>query len=418
MPIILAGILCLALLYPVFTSPAYGQAAEDIPRVRDSTLRVELVSEGLLFPTGMAFLDNSTLLVAQKNNGRVAVVDPLTGAIGNASAIDVRVNAARERGLIGIAAASGGNGTQTTFVFLYFTESNGVDPIRNKLYRYEWNEVNQSLVNQTLILDLPAGASSIHNGGRLEVDGQHVYAVIGDQNQNGLLQNVENGTWIPDTSVIFRMNLDGSTPADNPFYNITSNEGIRKYYAYGIRNSFGLASDPLTGTFWDTENGQFGYDEVNLVEQGFNSGWKKVMGPMSRNVTASDQNSTSTPPVLISLGGSQYSDPEFSWKGSVAPTDIEFLNSTRLGEEYAYNIFVGDFNNGNLYFFTVNEARDGLVLGSDLEDLVADNQEELSQVVFGTGFSRGIADIETGPDGYLYVLTFGGMLYRIMPAAA
>ena len=96
-------------------------------------------------------------------------------------------------------------------------------------------------------------------------------------------------------------------------------------------------------------------------------------------------------------------------------TDIEFLNSTRLGEKYANNIFVGDIVNGNLYFFTVNDARDGLELSGNLQDLVADNNEEINSVIFGTGFGA-ITDIETGPDGNLYILTFGGDLYRIVPA--
>ena len=52
-----------------------------------------------------------------------------------------------------------------------------------------------------------------------------------------------------------------------------------------------------------------------------------------------------------------------------------------------------------------------------LEDLVADNPEEVDAVTFGTGFHRGITDIETGPDGYLYILTFAGDLYRIVPSS-
>jgi glucose/arabinose dehydrogenase len=48
-------------------------------------------------------------------------------------------------------------------------------------------------------------------------------------------------------------------------------------------------------------------------------------------------------------------------------------------------------------------------------DLVADNEDELSAITFGTGFEEGITDIETGPDGYLYILSFGGQLYRIVP---
>jgi hypothetical protein len=42
---------------------------------------------------------------------------------------------------------------------------------------------------------------------------------------------------------------------------------------------------------------------------------------------------------------------------------------------------------------------------SSLSDLVVDSDEELSSVLIGTGFA-GITEIETGPDGNLYLLTF------------
>ena len=58
---------------------------------------------------------------------------------------------------------------------------------------------------------------------------------------------------------------------------------MHRYYAYGIRNSFRIPIDPVTGNLWETENGEDAYDEINLVKPGFNSGWDKVMGPISRN---------------------------------------------------------------------------------------------------------------------------------------
>ena len=78
-----------------------------------------------------------------------------------------------------------------------------------------------------------------------------------------------------------------------------------------------------------------------------------------------------------------------------------------------------------MYFFTVNESRTGITFEKSedgaqndqagLMDLVADNQDELSAITFGTGFEEGITDIETGPDGYLYILSFDGQMYRIVP---
>ena len=103
-----------------------------------------------------------------------------------------------------------------------------------------------------------------------------LYIVIGELNRNGQLQNISGGTAPDNTGVIFRINDDGSTPSDNPFFSQGGN--LAKYYAYGIRNSFGLVFDPLTGELWDTENGPANYDEINLVQPGFNSGWESDHG--------------------------------------------------------------------------------------------------------------------------------------------
>ncbi len=119
------------------------------------------------------------------------------------------------------------------------------------------------------------------------------------------------------------------------------------YYAYGIRNSFGLAFDPITERLWDTENGEDEYDEINIVNPGFNSGWHKIMGP-----TYTDANFNES--ELTMFKGAYYSDPVFSWKNSIGVTDIEFFNSAQLGKEYSNNLFVGDINNGNLYCLCIS----------------------------------------------------------------
>jgi glucose/arabinose dehydrogenase len=91
------------------------------------------------------------------------------------------------------------------------------------------------------------------------------------------------------------------------------------YYAYGIRNSFGMDFDPVTGNLWDTENGPDYGDEINLVQPGFNGGWKKVQG-MSSTEGKFEENS------LVNFGGKgNYSDPEFVWNVPTSPTALEFV---------------------------------------------------------------------------------------------
>src|SRR5215469_13100754 len=108
---------------------------------------------------------------------------------------------------------------------------------------------------------------------------------------------------------------------------------------------------------------------------------------------------------------------EFIWFQCVAPTALKFLNSTKLGKQYQNDMFVGDYNNGNLYHFKLNQNRTGLVLGNTLADKIANTPEDAKPVIFGTSFDGGITDLQVGPDDYLYVLTFAGAIYRIVPIA-
>ena len=414
-----------------------------------NSLKVEnFVAHGLSFPTSMAFVDDGNILVLEKA-GQVRLVT--NGVLQKQPVLTVPVDNTSERGLLGIAvlkatnSRDGGNSgltdkknaeagktttvsttTTATKVFLYFTEANGKEPLRNRIYKYNWDSKNHLLSSPKLILDVSALPGPNHNGGKIAIGPDHyLYAVVGNVNAgDSILQNDKRGRGPHDTSVIFRIdpNNDGLPAPKNPFSssdnNSTTNNILSRYYAYGIRNSFGITFDPITGRLWDTENGELAYDEINLVQPGFNSGWQLVMGPISRsNITTKD---------LVNLPGSHYADPAFSWLTPIGVTDIEFLKSSKLGNRYANNIFVGDINNGNLYYFELNKDRTGLRFGynSDydnneaalLSDLVADDKAEVSTIIFGKGFG-GITDIKTGPeDGFLYILSyFNGSIYRIVP---
>ena len=420
----------------------------------DSDLEVELVTEGFESPTSMAFIGNhGDMLILEKSGEVILFINENKSKI---SLLNFTVNDQTERGLLGVdvldnmsdlhttaiaearsnnqaTIPTGGNSINNasttspsptpTFAFFYLTEASKEDRTQvlgNRIYRFEWNPTDKSLSNGTLILDLPVLPGENHNGGKLIADSEnrHIYAVIGDLNRKGMLQNFKNGSLPDDTSVILRINPDGSPAQGNPFLDVSRSDesyaNLSKYYAYGIRNSFGLAIDPLTHILWDTENGPDGFDEINLVRPGFNSGWTTVMGPIERSNVTSENN------LVNFLGSSSYADPVFSWGRAVGVTDIEFYNSDRLGDDYTNNIFVADANNGHLYFFEVNEDRSGLKFGDSRlsDDLVASNDRERTEVTFSTRFPSSITDIETGPDGFLYVLTFHptkGSLSRIVP---
>ena len=71
--------------------------------------------------------------------------------------------------------------------------------------------------------------------------------------------------------------------------------------------------------------------------------------------------------------------PEFTWKQTVGVTSIKFLDSDKLGKDYQNDMFVGDFNNGNLYHFDLSEDRNQLLLNGPLKDKIANNQDRTAE---------------------------------------
>jgi aldose sugar dehydrogenase len=383
-----------------------------MPTLKDTTLQVQTVTTGLNSPTSMAFLGPNDILVLEKNTGMVKRIKD--GHVLPQPLLDVNVASESEQGMLGIDVV---RITPAYFyVFLYYTkaELDGGTPTANQLVRYilishpSLGPAQGIMISGRLLMNLPATPGPNHDGGKVVIGpDRNVYTVLGDLNRDTKAENFEEGDNADGTGGILRVTQRGST-VDSGI--IGSTHPLNKYFAYGMRNSFGIDFDPVTGKLWDTENGPDSNDEINLVEPGFNSGWEYIMGIAPAGFNFNN---------LVSFGGKgKYSDPEFVWTDVVAPTAIEFLSSSILGKQYQNDMFVGDFNKGRVYRFDLNSQRTGLLLSGVLTDKIADNDSEARPPIFGEGFG-GISDLEVGArDGYLYVLSLGnGALYKILPKA-
>ena len=373
------------------------------PAVINPNLKIETVTTGLVLPTTMAFVGPDDMLVLEKNKGTVQRI--VNGQMLDRPLLQVNVSSEVERGMLGIA-VSKDNQTGKPLVFLYFTESEGGEPIASRLYRYEL--LNDTLVNPILLLDLPAVPGPRHNSGNIIIGpDNNLYVSVGDLDGHiTMAQNVKGGGWPDGSSAILRITQDGQALEGGV---LGDNGIIKKYYAYGIRNSFGMDFDPVTNMVWDTENGPSYGDEINLIEPGFNSGWLEVQGMAPVDFNYSED--------LVNFEGKgNYSDPEFVWTDTVGPTAIKFLHSDRLGKQYENDVFVSDITQGNIYHFDLDINRTQLVLEGALADRVSNNNTENEDIIFGEGFG-GISDLEVGPyDGYLYIVSLGhGSIYRIVP---
>ena len=307
-------------------------------------------------------------------------------------------------------------------VKLAMMQLRGLNPTANVLYRYEL--INNHLINPKLLLKLPAIPGPNHDGGKVLVGpDKNVYVVIGDlRSHRTQSQNVVNGPPVDNTSGILRVTQDGKVVQNAP---LGDTSPLNLYYAYGIRNSFGIDFDPVTGKLWDTENGPNYGDEINLVEKGFNSGWAQVMGIWSPkgkigNENAGKVNLHLSDSLVNFEGKGKYREPAFIWFQTVAPTALKFFNSTKLGKQYQNDLFVGDYNNGNIYDFKLNGNRTGLSLNdAKLQNNIAYTPKDYKPFIFASGFDGGISDIKIGPeDGYLYVLSLSGTIYRISPSSS
>jgi uncharacterized repeat protein (TIGR01451 family) len=449
------------------------QPAVATPSMTDPNLTVSTVVSGLEQPTSLAFLAANDFLILERATGRVKRV---VNGVVSSTPLDLAVNNASERGLLGIALHP--QFAVNSFVYLFWTESStGVDtsnineiPLLGiRVDRYLWNgstlTFDRNLIRlRALQQDAGQPARGNHNGGviRFGPDGK-LYIIFGDNGRRGFLQNNvfdltvtddQFGGPVPDdahmTGVILRLNDDGSTPADNPFFNANTGlagqaaANIKKVFAYGVRNSFGMAFDPITGTLWSQENGDDAFDEINRVTPGFNGGWIQTMGPLSRitefksieltygagnlqqlrwppsNIAATPQEALSR---LYMVPGAQYLDPEFSWKYAVAPSPIGFVAGKALGVQFEGDLLVGASRttllNGFLFRFKLNADRQHFVFSDPrLADRVADNTDKFDQtesesLVIGKDFGV-TTDIVTGPNGNVFVVSLSnGSVYEI-----
>ena len=399
--VIVVGIISLAVFFSfIYNDPEFryylgtSTGLKDKPVLTDNNFTIEGVIVGIQASTALTFIENDILFL-EKETGKIRHIE--NNVLVDEPVWDFNVKKEgcecfTESGLLGIISVDSN-------IYVYVTEEldseNSI--VENRIYQFTWE--NNKLQNQLLLNILP-GDGNMHHGGAMVADyNKNIYAVIGDQTLETELQNFNNGL-ISDAGIILRVGIDNKVKS--PSLSDSPND---HYYGVGIRNSFGLAIDPFTNNLWITENGTYEYDEINLTFPKYNSGWKKIQGP------ATDEQLQN----FVGYLDYEYSDPEFSWEETPAPTGISFVDDK--WKKFSNSVFVGDCS-GNLYKFQLNASRDKLVFDNpELQDLVLNADDSDSEIIFGTNFGC-ITDIEYNPDdGYLYVISYlnNGAIYKISP---
>lgn len=337
-------------------------------------IRVSVVTSGLTYPWGLAFLPDGGMLVTERLGALRLIRDdaldptPVSGVpevyTGTALAglMDVAVHPAFARNR-----------------WVYLTYSKPTDAGSTiALARAQLDGHVLSEVRDVFVADADgdaAGASRL----RFAPDGT-LYMTLG-----GAFGGRRPSAQDPASHVgkVLRLRDDGTAPDDNPFIDRAGHKP--EVFSLGHRNPMGLAIHPDTGAVWASEHAPMGGDEVNVILPGRNYGWPIVS--YSREYFG--------PRVTEKPWREDLEQPEIVWIPSIAPSGLVFYDGDRF-PAWRGDLFVGSLMTGRVERTGHLERIkfNGRGLEQRRESLLVD-------------LRRRIRDVEQGPDGLLYVLTGG-----------
>ncbi len=231
-------------------------------------VRDEAFVAGLRQATAFATAADGRLFIAEQG-GALRVVD--AGGLLATPAVTLAVDAAGERGLLGVALhpqfASNG------WIYLYHTTRDG--GTHNRISRFTLSGDRVLPGSELRLVELPAlSAATNHNGGALhfDIDGK-LYVGVGDNARGANAQDLDTRL-----GKMLRYNDDGTIPTDNPFCSDAANPACA-VWAYGLRNPFTFAVQPGGGRIFINDVGESRWEEIDVCVAGANYGWPASEGP-------------------------------------------------------------------------------------------------------------------------------------------
>ncbi len=353
------------------------------------------VATGLDAPTAIAFLPDGRVLITEKGG---ALKLQGTGAPVTLATIPVCTDA--EMGLLGIAVdpAFASNG----FIYLYRTQSSGdcasSSGRSNEVIRLTMApDDTVSLASLTVLLTGFRTDNGNHDGGVLRVgpDGK-LYVGVGDTG-NGDNQGCPGSSTNPyaqDLNAfegkVLRLNLDGTTPTDNPYFGQAGKLG--QIFASGFRNPWRMGFDPVNGNLWVADVGDLAFEEVDIVTSGGNYEWPYCEGLDHPSGCA--QPGDTAPIFEYGHGGGCPGDVGTSLGESIIGGSFAGAALSPFENEY----FFADYTGSAVYRLTPNAARTGITGPA---------------VSVSTNVGNPV-DVITGPDGAIYYVAIGfGEVHRL-----
>ncbi|WP_029037044.1 PQQ-dependent sugar dehydrogenase [Salinimicrobium xinjiangense] len=334
----------------------------------------EVVVPDLQIAWGMDFLPDGSMLITEKSgdlihfeNGQKRQVEgaPSVYNRGQGGFLDVAVGPNYE--------------SDGWIYFTYSSEAGEGEGGNTELMRAKL-ENNQLTNKEVLYKATPNTTRGQHFGSRIDFDTEgHLYFSIGDRGD----RDVNPQDLTRDGGKVYRLNLDGSIPQDNPFIGEAgAKEGT---YSYGHRNPQGMIFNPETNEIWVHEHGPQGGDEINVVKKGANYGWPVVSYGINYDGTSFTDETT----------GPDFEDPIYYWVPSIAPSGFVYVTSDKYPE------LKGNLLVGSLKFQYVEHMRlDG--------KKVTAREKILEQI-------GRVRDVVQSPEGDIYVSVEGKGIVKILP---
>lgn len=352
-------------------------AAEEVVSTEAGRVRVETVVEGLEHPWGLTFLPDGRMLVTERA-GRLRVVDD--GALSAPVKGLPKVMANGQGGVLDVALDP--RFAENRLVYVCYAEPGG-DGASTAAARGRLSEAADTVSDVEVIFrQTPKVSGAAHFGCRLAFapDGK-LFITSGERFKFDPAQDLKSGL-----GKIFRINPDGSVPADNPF--VGRSDAQAEIWSYGHRNVQGAAIHPVTGALWSNEFGPRGGDELNVAERGRNYGWPLVSwGRQYSGVDIPD------PPSRPDLAGSVH-----YWNPSISPSGMTFYTG-ELFPAWRGNLLIGGLTAAGI-----------VRLGLDGQRVTDEERIDLGER---------IRNVRQGPDGAVYALTDqpDGRILRLTPSA-
>ena len=335
----------------------------------------EIITNDLSYPWGLAFLDETRIVVSERS-GLLKLIDG--ESIQNLET-GLQVSFAGQGGLLDIKKSPNYDQDQRLYL-TYSKRRKGLSTTALIHFKIESNTITNV---EEIFEALPYVGSNIHYGSRITFDESgHLLLTVGDRfNYTTASRIVDVFTADPQRldnhlGKTIRLNLDGTTPKDNPF--LGSAGALPEIFTYGHRNPQGIYYNSTDGQVYIADHGPKGGDEINKLIAGKNYGWPVATYGKDYN----DER------VGVGSWYSGIEEPLHYWDPSVAPSSLLIYG----GENYQ--------NWRNSWFVTTLRER-------TLIRFVRSENQLIGERLYRNEFGR-IRKIEASPTGDLFLLTDGG----------